>query len=153
MKGIAIDFIALQKELIFKNEKGKRYIFCLIRNKYLVITPEEIVRQLMILYLTKVKLYPKNRIAVEKQLVINGRKKRFDILIMDKAVNPCLLIECKAPNISITQAVFNQIAQYNMLLKTELLIVTNGELTYCCRVNHHKQRFDFMNEIPIFVKE
>ena len=86
MKDIKIDFSNLQQYLKIKNEKGKRYIFCSIRNKYLVITPEEIVRQLMLLYLTKVKLYPKNRIAVEKQLIINGRKKRFDILVLNQAV-------------------------------------------------------------------
>lgn len=153
MKQITIDFTALQQYLTIKNENGKRYIFCNIRNKYLVITPEEIVRQLFLLYLTKVKLYPKNKIAVEKQLTINGRKKRFDILILNKEIEPEVLIECKAPNVPITQAVFNQIAQYNMSLKTDLLIVTNGESTYCCGVNRENQAFEFLANIPIFEKK
>jgi len=153
MKQITIDFTVLQQYLTIKNEKGKRYIFCYIRNKYLVITPEEIVRQLLLLYLTKVKLYPKNKIAVEKQLVINGRKKRFDILILNKEIEPQILIECKAPNVSITQAVFNQIAQYNMSLNTNLLIVTNGQSTYCCHVNRENQQFEFLADIPFFEKK
>lgn len=153
MEDISIDFSALQQYLTIKNEKGKRYIFCCIRNKYLVITPEEIVRQLLLQYLTRVKLYPKNRIAVEKQLIINGRKKRFDILILNKEVEPTILIECKAPSIPITQAVFNQIAQYNMSLNTNLLIITNGEMTYCCSVNRENKRFEFLTEIPSFEKK
>lgn len=153
MKDILIDFSELQQYLTIKKEKGKRYIFCSIRHKYLVITPEEIVRQLVLQYLIKVKSYPKNRIAVEKQLDINGRKKRFDILILNKAVEPEVLIECKAPNVPITQAVFNQITQYNMSLKTDLLIITNGRMTYCCTINREDERFEFLSEIPVFIKK
>ncbi|MFK7948676.1 MAG: type I restriction enzyme HsdR N-terminal domain-containing protein [Saprospiraceae bacterium] len=152
MEQISIDFTTLQQYLTIKNEKGKRYIFCTIRHKYLVITPEEIVRQLLLLYLIKIKLYPKNRIAVEKQLTINGRKKRFDILVLNKEVEPEILIECKAPNVPITQAVFNQIAQYNMSLNSDLLIVSNGKSTYCCHVDRKNQQFEFLSVIPVFEK-
>jgi hypothetical protein len=150
MKNINLDFTDLQSKLKIKQEKGKRFIFCLIRQKYLVITPEEIVRQLFLLYLIELKAYPKNRIAVEKQLDINGRKKRFDILILNKEVQPIVLVECKAPNVAISQLTFNQITQYNLTLNADLLIVTNGEMTFCCTMNHIEKTYDFLEEIPFY---
>jgi hypothetical protein len=150
---VSIDFGALQQFLKIKNENSKRYIFCIIRKKYLVITPEEIVRQLFILYLINTKHYPKNRIAVEKQLLINGLSKRFDIMILDKNFEPLILIECKAPNVPITQDVFNQVARYNMSLQTDLIIVTNGKETYCCKVNRINKEFEFLEDIPVFFKK
>lgn len=150
MKNINLNFTDLQSKLKFKQEKNKRFIFCLIRQRYMVITPEEIVRQLLLLYLVEIKHYPKNRIAVEKQLDINGRKKRFDILVLNKEVEPIVLIECKAPNVAISQLTFNQITQYNLTLKADLLIVTNGEMTFCCTMNHEEKTYDFLENIPGF---
>ncbi|MFT6936493.1 MAG: type I site-specific restriction-modification system R (restriction) subunit [Saprospiraceae bacterium] len=151
MKNINVDLLSFQSELKFREEKGKRFIFCLIRQRYLVLTPEEIVRQLMLLYLIGEKHYPKNRIAVEKQLKINGRKKRFDILVLDKEVQPIVLVECKAPNVPISQATFNQIAQYNLTLNSDILILSNGKITYCCTMNHERRSYDFLDGIPSFV--
>lgn len=145
---INLNFTDLQSKLRIKQEKGKRFIFCLVRQRYLVITPEEIVRQLILLYLVEEKGYPKNRIAVEKQLDINGLKKRFDILILNKNIQPLVLIECKAAHIPIQQNTFNQITQYNLTLKADYLILSNGRETYCCTLNHEEQRYDFRAEIP-----
>jgi len=153
MKNIHLDFTDLQSKLKFKQKKEKRFIFCLIRQKYLVITPEEIVRQLILLYLVEIKAYPKNRIAVEKQLDINGRKKRFDILILNKEIQPVVLIECKAPNVLISQLTFNQITQYNLTLNADFLIVSNGEMTFCCTMNHEEKTYDFLDEIPSYKME
>ena len=150
MKNIEIDLLSFQSELKFREEKGKRFIFCLIRQRFLVLTPEEIVRQLMLLYLVEVGNYPKTRIAVEKQLEINGRKKRFDILVLNKEVQPIVLVECKAPKVPISQATFNQIAQYNLTLKSDILILSNGQTTFCCTMNHERKGYDFLDEIPEF---
>ncbi len=150
MNNVEINLAEFQSKLIFRKEQGKRYIFCCIRQKYMVLTPEEIVRQLILWYLMENRNYPKNRIAVEKQLDINGRKKRFDILILNKAVEPMVLVECKAPNVPITQAAFNQVVQYNSILKTDLLIVSNGESTFCCTINSAAKAFSFLEEIPSY---
>jgi len=152
MKNIDINFADYQSKLKFKTEKGKRYIHCTIRNKYLVLTPEEIVRQLILIYLIEARQYPKNKIAVEKQLIINKRKKRFDILIMDSEIKPKVLIECKAPNVAISQMTFNQAAQYNLILNASLFIITNGNSTYCCSINYENQQYDFLTEIPYLDK-
>lgn len=147
---VSVDFVELQQFLKIKKENSKRYIFCFIRKKYLVITPEEIVRQLFIFYLIKIKHYPKNKIAVEKQLFVNGLSKRFDIMVLDEAFQPWILIECKAPSVQIKQEVFNQVARYNLVLKTDLIIVTNGKETYCCKVNRRSRAFEFLDNIPNF---
>ena len=152
MKNIDINFVEYQSKLKFKTEKEKRFIFCGIRNKYLVLTPEEIVRQLILIYLIEDRKYPKNKIAVEKQLIINNRKKRFDILVMDKEIKPLILVECKAPNVAISQMTFNQAAQYNLALNAELFIITNGKSTYCCSINYKNKQYDFLEEIPYLDK-
>lgn len=148
MTDININFAEYQSQLKFKVEQGKRFISCIIRNKYLVLTPEELVRQLILIYLIINRQYPKNKIAVEKQLIINNRKKRFDILVMDNEIKPLVLIECKAPNVAISQMTFNQAAQYNLALNAKLFIITNGNTTYCCSINYEKQQYDFLEEIP-----
>jgi hypothetical protein len=152
MKNININFADFQSQLKFKQEKGKRFIFCSIRNKYMVITPEEIVRQLILIYLMEDRQYPKNKIAVEKQLIVNGRKKRFDILVMNENIEPLVLVECKAPKVPISQMTFNQAAQYNLTLNADLFIITNGNTTYCCSINYANQQYDFLAEIPYLDK-
>ena len=106
-----------------------------IRRKYLVQTPEETVRQLTVQYLIEEKGYPQNRISVEKALKVNELTKRFDILVFERAMKPFLLVECKAPNIPISQDTFRQIAIYNMPLSVRFLMVTNGNDTYCCEMD------------------
>lgn len=147
---IEIDFLQYKQQLKIKVEKDRRYIFDPIRQKYLVLFPEEFVRQLVLLYLIQDKAYNKNRIKVEKTLKVNDRTKRCDILIYNKEVEPLLLVECKAPNVKITQETFKQIAWYNMPLQVQYLVVTNGLVTYCCAMDYEKQDYVFLEEIPVF---
>lgn len=147
---IEIDFLAFKSQVKIKIEKDRRYIFDPIRQKYLVLFPEEFVRQLVLLYLIQDKAYNKNRIKVEKTLQVNDRIKRCDILIYNKEVEPLLLVECKAPNVKITQDTFKQIAWYNMPLQVQYLVVTNGLTTYCCAMDYENQTFNFLEEIPVF---
>lgn len=145
---IELDLLQFQPFLKTKKEHNKSYLFCPIRKKYLVLQPEELVRQLLFIYLVEKKGFPKSRIAAEKGLIINELTRRFDLLVYDKNTHPFLLIECKAPEVKITQSVFEQIAQYNLQLQVPYLLVTNGLTTYCCKMDYENQSFEFIKEIP-----
>lgn len=132
----------------FKNSENKLSIFDDIRKKFIVLTPEEWVRQNCINFLLIEKKYPRSLINVEKELSINGIKKRYDIVVYKPDGDIRVLIECKAPGISINQKTFDQIAQYNLTLKADLLMVTNGLSHYYCRMDYQKKKYDFLKEIP-----
>jgi len=115
------------------------------------LTPEEWVRQNFIQFLLQDKKYPKSLVAVEKQLTINNLVKRTDILIFDNKGLPNIIVECKASNVKITQDAFDQIARYNLKLKANYLIVTNGLQHYYCKMDHDKSVYQFLNEIPNYL--
>jgi len=131
-----------------KNSENKPYIFDISRKKFIVLTPEEWVRQHFVKYLIAEKKYPLSIIAIEKQLVINNRKKRTDILIFDSNGNPDIIVECKAPSIKITQATFDQIARYNLKLNATYLIVTNGLQHFYCQMDFENETYVFLKDIP-----
>ena len=133
-----------------KNRENKLYIFDNIRKKYVVLTPEEWVRQHFVNYLITDKNYPKSIIAIEKQLKFNDLVKRTDILVFDKQGLPDIIVECKSPGIKISQETFDQIATYNLKLDANILIVTNGLQHYCCRLDHQNKRYIFLEEIPSY---
>ncbi|MBS1682702.1 MAG: type I restriction enzyme HsdR N-terminal domain-containing protein [Bacteroidetes bacterium] len=114
-----------------KKEQGKVWIFDGIRKKYLVLTPEEWVRQHFINYLIMEMKYPKSLFRIEGSLTYNKLQKRSDILIFDRAGKPWMLIECKSPTIKLNQKAFNQVAVYNMTLDAKYLAVTNGMAHFC----------------------
>ena len=146
---MSIELNLLEYKPKLKLRKDKK-IFDAIRKKWLVVTPEELVRQLLLIYLMEEKDFPKNKINVEKQILVNNKYKRFDILVYSKQTQPILLVECKAPNIPIDEMVLDQIARYNMVLKVNFLIMTNGIDTLCCQVDYEKETFEILNEIPNF---
>ncbi|MEN8188150.1 MAG: type I restriction enzyme HsdR N-terminal domain-containing protein [Bacteroidota bacterium] len=131
-----------------KNNENKYLIFDIIRKKYVVLNPEEWVRQHWIHYLLEEKKYPSSLTAVEKQLTINDLQKRTDILIFDKKGKPDIIVECKAPNIKISQNTFDQIARYNLKLRAKYLIVTNGLQHFYCKMNHEEMKYEFLQDIP-----
>lgn len=131
-----------------KNSENKVLIFDNLRKKYFVLTPEEWVRQHYVQYLILEKQYPVSLIALEKQLVINNRRKRTDILIFDNLGNPDIIVECKAPSIKITQDTFDQIARYNLKLKANYLIVTNGLHHFYCKMDFENENYVFLKDIP-----
>ena len=145
---ININLLQYNKSLQIESRESQNYIFDFIRKKFLVLTPEEIVRQLMIHFLINEKGYPKNKIRVEKGLQFNNMNKRCDILIYDLNFNPLVLVECKSAKVKIDQKVFEQIATYNMTFKVPYLLVTNGPLNYCSFINHKEKKFKFLEEIP-----
>lgn len=131
-----------------KNSENKTLIFDKLRKKYLVLTPEEWVRQHFVHFLIDQKKYPVSLIALEKQLIINNRKKRTDILVFNAFGNHHILVECKAPSIKITQETFDQIARYNLKLKATYLIVTNGLEHFYCKMDFDNETYIFLKDIP-----
>ncbi|MFQ3296696.1 MAG: hypothetical protein ACI9WV_001920 [Patiriisocius sp.] len=131
-----------------KSNENKTLIFDNLRKKYMVLTPEEWVRQHFVQFLIEEKKYPTSLIAIEKQLTINNRKKRTDILVFNKEGNHEIIVECKAPKIKITQATFDQIARYNLKLKANYLIVTNGLDHFYCKMDFENETYIFLKDIP-----
>lgn len=134
----------------FKNSENKVHIFDPIRKKFVVLQPEEWVRQNVVQFLIHEKKYPKSLINVEKQLTVNTQNKRYDIVIYDSLGNITLLVECKSPKIKIIQETFDQIAKYNMELKAEFLMVTNGLQHFYCKMDFSKEKYTFLEQIPDF---
>ena len=114
----------------------------------MVLTPEEWVRQHFVQFLIEEKKYPASLIALEKQLTINNRKKRTDILVFNNEGKYDIIVECKAPQIKITQATFDQIARYNLKLKANFLIVTNGLDHFYCKMDFENETYLFLKDIP-----
>ena len=112
-----------------KKEGEKRFVFDAIRKAWLLLTEEEWVRQNFVAYLVKKLHYPETLIALEKEIVLNGLKKRFDILVYDKSHQPWMLIECKAPEISLSEDVLQQALRYNMTVPVSYIVITNGSAT------------------------
>lgn len=145
---IDIDYTIYKNQLQIKRADNKVYVFDPIRKKYLVLLPEELVRQLVLLYLVEQKKYNKNRIRTEQGLKVNAMSKRCDILVYDKNVEPVFLVECKSSKIKITQDTFDQIARYNLPLRVKYLLVTNGLQSYCCEMDYENQTYQFLEAIP-----
>ncbi len=125
-------------------------IFDALRKKYVVLTPEEWVRQNILQFLIKERNFPASLIAVEIGLKYNQMQKRADILSYDKHGQPYLLVECKAPEVKITQETFHQIARYNMTFKVKYLVVTNGLNHFCCLMDYSNNTFTYLETIPIY---
>ena len=132
--------------------QGRGEIFDPVRRKMVALTPEEWVRQHTIQYLSVDLGYPLSLIAVEGGLSLNDLKRRFDLLLYNTTGQPMLLVECKAPGVKITQAVFDQAARYNMAFKVGLLFVTNGMEHFCCSINHTTGDISFLQSIPQYDK-
>ena len=136
-------------EFRLKKEGQKRFIFDLIRKKYVQLSSEEWVRQNCIRFLIEEKRISKFSIAIEKEIEFNGIKKRFDIVSYSSEGKINLLVECKAPNIEINQKTFDQILIYNKILKSKYLMVTNGINHYYCKINEDMNNIKFLSNFPL----
>lgn len=132
----------------FKSNENKPLIFDEIRKKFVVLTPEEWVRQHVIQFLHLEKKYPISHINVEKQLKLHGTIKRYDIVVYTKEGDIAIIVECKAPKIKIDQQVFDQIARYNFVLNASYLMVTNGLEHYFCEMDFEKEQYNFLEALP-----
>lgn len=129
-----------------KSEGGRKFILDPIRKKYVVLNPEEWVRQNFIQYLVQDRFFPGSLITVEQEFSFNRMKKRTDILVYRSTGEPVLMVECKSPDTHIGRDVFDQIGLYNLGYNLPWLIITNGLQHYCCRKKGHF--YEFVNEIP-----
>ena len=139
-------------DIKIQQRDGKSFIFDPLRKKYIALTPEEWVRQHFVHFLTDFKGYPKGLLANEVQLNLNGTKKRCDTVLYNKDLSARMIVEYKAPHVEITQAVFDQITRYNMVLKVEYLIVSNGLRHYCCRIDYNTMQCTFLPDIPAYTE-
>jgi type I site-specific restriction endonuclease len=139
-------------EFRLKKDKGQLRIFDEIRKKYVVLTPEEWVRQHFIKFLVDQKNVPAGLIILEKQLIMNTMSRRPDILIHDQQGAPIMIVECKAPEVEISQDTFDQLARYNSVLKVPFLVVTNGMRHYCCEMNYRENIYHFLEDIPNYAE-
>jgi len=135
-------------DLKLKVEGGRTLVLDPFRSRYLVLTPEEYVRQQFARFLIGERGFPASLMATEYSLTLNRLIKRCDILVFNRDRHPVVLVECKAPSVRIGQQVFDQVARYNMVFRVNYLMVTNGMQHYCCRVDFQTGRVEFMKEIP-----
>ena len=133
-----------------KQEAGKIYIFDELRKRFLLLTPEEWVRQHLVKFLIEEKKYPRTLIKLEGGLKLNELQKRSDILVFDLKGEKRMLLECKAPSVKITQDTFDQVARYNFVHRVQWLVVSNGLQHYSCEINFEQHSYQFLNEIPAY---
>ena len=138
-----------QKPLV-KTENGKEIIFCCIRKRWFIITPEEWVRQNFLFYLIHVLKYPASLIAVEKQLQFSELKKRFDIVVYKNDL-PFLIVECKEMNVPLSETTMLQVLNYNSKIQAPYMVVTNG--SYCAGYMKEGAGFYEVDELPVFTAE
>ena len=136
----------------FKNSENKISIFDEIRKKFIILQPEEWVRQHCVQYLIQNKKYPKSLINVEKELKVNNLRKRYDIITYNTDGSIHLIVECKSPKITVNQNTFVQIARYNLTLNADYLMVTDGINHYYCKMDYEKKRYEFLKDIPHYNK-
>lgn len=137
-----------QANLRINSKNGLFYVFDILRNKNIQMTPEEWVRQHFVHYLINEKSYPKSLMANEVLVKLNGMHRRSDTVVYDKYLNPLVIIEYKAPHIKITQEVFDQICRYNFVLKVNYLIVSNGIQHFYCKIDYVNKSYSFLQDIP-----
>ncbi|MFN7014896.1 MAG: type I restriction enzyme HsdR N-terminal domain-containing protein [Bacteroidia bacterium] len=137
-------------EFKIKSNVDGKSIYDIARKKFVALTPEEWVRQHWIHYLSKDLNYPLSLMIVEASLKVNNLRKRADIVIYNQLKHPYLIVECKAPNINLTNQVFSQIINYYSSIKAEILIVSNGLKHVCFKFNHTTKQTEFLNEIPAY---
>lgn len=137
-------------EVNIRTIDNKTEIFDEFRKKFLVLSPEEWVRQHFAHFMVNHKDYPKGLIALEYSLKLQSRSKRVDILAFSPQGNPLVVVECKSTDVKISQQVFDQIARYNMALRVEYLVVTNGIEHYACKINYNSMTYKYIEEIPSY---
>ena len=137
-----------QYEIKIGEKDGKRTIFDFLRRKYVALTPEEWVRQHFVHYLIEHKGYPKGLLSNEVEPHIGEKSLRCDSILYNKVAAPQMIIEYKAPTIQLQQKTFDQISAYNLLLKVDYLIISNGLQHYCCKMDYEHQKYLFLQDVP-----
>ncbi|MES2134358.1 MAG: type I restriction enzyme HsdR N-terminal domain-containing protein [Bacteroidota bacterium] len=129
-----------------KNDAGVLQVFDIVRKKFVVLSPEEWVRQHLIHYITQHKNVPLSMVAVEKQLILNNTKRRTDVVIYNSALQPLVIVECKAPSVILDQKAINQSLRYNLILNVPFIFLSNGNTHICVKMN--EQNPQILTEFP-----
>ena len=135
-----------------KKIEGEVFIFDQIRKKYLFMTPEEWVRQSFLNYLINHKGYPFSLMENEAIIKLNNMTRRCDTVVYNNKLKPLVIVEYKRPNVKIDQQVFDQIVRYNIVLRVDFLIVSNGLSHFCCKMNYEDQTYNFLESIPDYTE-
>ncbi len=133
-----------------RNEAGRQQIFDVLRRRYVALTPEEWVRQHFVHFLIEHKGYPKGLLCNEIELRVGEKRLRCDTLLYNRDLKPLMIVEYKAPEIEITQRVFDQITAYNMLLHVDYLVISNGLQHFCCHMDYVRHSYVFLQDVPHF---
>ena len=141
---IAIQFPA--PDFKITQDNGRDFIFDRFRKKYVVLTPEEWVRQNFLNYLVNTLGYPPSLIGIEKEIKLGELKKRCDIIVYNQQTKPWMIVECKEMTVPLTQVTLEQIIRYHMVLPAAYLVITNGVNTFCCK--HVNEQWQFIGELP-----
>lgn len=135
-------------EFRLRQQQGKQQIFDVIRKKFVALTPEEWVRQNLIAFFIQHQKYSPGLIAVEMPVKVNGLNQRADIVVYNRKGLTAMIVECKAPSVAVTKAVFDQAARYNMQLRVEYMMVSNGLQHFCARLNNDKGGYQMLQHVP-----
>ena len=146
---IHLDLLQYKDQLKTRSENNVTHIFDPVRKRWLVLKPEELVRQLFIQYCISNRICSINKISVERQIAVNDVQRRYDIALHDSKGDPWLLVECKAPAVTVSQKTLDQIARYNVALQVPYLIITNGIDTFGCRVDLKDKSFEEIFDLPL----
>lgn len=145
---INLDLLTYVTALRLREEAGQRHVFDPLRKKWLAFLPEEMVRQLFVQYLLQQRGLGRGRVAIERQLQFNGMSRRCDVLVFGADGRPMMLVECKAPTVPLSQAVFDQVSQYNLPLQVPYLAIVNGMEMFCCKIDYLGREYQFLETFP-----
>jgi hypothetical protein len=134
--------------LRIKNEKGKALVFDEVRKKWTNLSPEEWVRQHVINYLINYKNVPASLISVEKEIILNNTRKRYDLVVYDKTMRAVLLVECKSPDVELKPSTLEQALRYNLILGVKYLLISNGLNDFSVMVENNKGTM--LADLPVF---
>jgi hypothetical protein len=148
-----LDLLQFQPRLRLSKSGDAAFVFDPIRRKDVALTPEELLRQLVLLYFLEEKKYPAHRLRVEVGIRVNGLQRRCDVVVFDAALQPWLLVECKSPKVPLTQATFEQAARYNLQLRAPFLLITNGLASCCCALDFEGESFEYLRDLPDWPSE
>jgi hypothetical protein len=137
-------------EFRINSKDGKQQIFDIVRKRFVALTPEEWVRQHVLHHLADEKAVPLSLIGVEVRLKLNSLVKFADVVVYSRSGKPLMLVECKAPGVAVTQQVFEQAANYDMVFHVNFMLITNGLSHYCCKFNLAEHTYSFLPDIPVY---
>ncbi len=137
-------------ELRTKIQNGKNFVYDRLRRQYVRLTPEEYVRQHFIHFLIEHRNFPEGLLANEVEISLGNTRKRCDTVAYNQVLTPIVIIEYKSPKVSISQATFDQIARYNMVLNVPRLIISNGLQHFCCKIDFENGKYSFEKDIPYY---